>query len=126
MRGKARSHRHAGPTGTGRGARRAVRTRQGWLAAGLVVALALLLAGCGSAGTKAAAGDSLRVVAAENFWGSIAAQLGGTKVDVTSIITNPNTDPHSYEPTAADAQHDRRRSRWSYSTASATIPGRRS
>jgi zinc/manganese transport system substrate-binding protein len=42
------------------------------------------------------------VAAAENFWGSIAAQLGGEKVAVSSIIVNPNTDPHSYEPTAAD------------------------
>jgi zinc/manganese transport system substrate-binding protein len=42
------------------------------------------------------------VVAAENFWGSIAAQLGGEKVAVASIIANPDTDPHSYEPTAAD------------------------
>jgi zinc/manganese transport system substrate-binding protein len=42
------------------------------------------------------------VAAAENFWGSIAAQLGGGKVSVSSIIVNPNTDPHSYEPTAAD------------------------
>jgi zinc/manganese transport system substrate-binding protein len=41
-------------------------------------------------------------VAAENFWGSIATQLGGSKVAVRSIIVNPNTDPHSYEPTAAD------------------------
>ena len=46
----------------------------------------------------------VRVVAAENFWGSIASQLGGTHVNVVSIITNPNTDPHSYEPTAADAR----------------------
>lgn len=45
----------------------------------------------------------LRVVAAENFWGSIATQLGGGKVAVQSIIVNPSTDPHSYEPTAADA-----------------------
>jgi zinc/manganese transport system substrate-binding protein len=44
------------------------------------------------------------IVAAENFWGSIAAQLGGSKVTVTSIIKNPNTDPHSYEPTASDAR----------------------
>nr|WP_249159942.1 zinc ABC transporter substrate-binding protein [Actinospica acidithermotolerans] len=44
------------------------------------------------------------VVAAENFWGSIAAQLGGSKVAETSIITNPDTDPHSYEATAADAR----------------------
>ena len=44
------------------------------------------------------------MVAAENFWGSIASQLGGIHVHVVSIITNPNTDPHSYEPTAADAR----------------------
>jgi zinc/manganese transport system substrate-binding protein len=46
----------------------------------------------------------LRVVAAENFWGSIASQLGGSRVDVTSVITSPATDPHDYEPTAADAR----------------------
>jgi zinc/manganese transport system substrate-binding protein len=44
----------------------------------------------------------LHVVAAENFWGSIASQLGGAKVSVRSIIVNPDTDPHSYEPAAAD------------------------
>jgi zinc/manganese transport system substrate-binding protein len=44
----------------------------------------------------------VQVVAAENFWGSIASQLGGSKVAVQSIIVNPNTDPHSYEPTASD------------------------
>jgi zinc/manganese transport system substrate-binding protein len=43
-------------------------------------------------------------VAAENFWGSIAAQLGGAKVHVRTIISNPDTDPHSYEPTPADAR----------------------
>ena len=43
-------------------------------------------------------------MAAENFWGSIAAQLGGDRVHVTSVITNPATDPHDYEPTAADAR----------------------
>jgi zinc/manganese transport system substrate-binding protein len=46
----------------------------------------------------------LRVVAAENVWGSIAEQLGGGRVDVTSIVANPNTDPHSYEATASDAR----------------------
>ena len=47
-------------------------------------------------------GRRIELTAAENFWGSIAAQLGGEKVAVTSIIVNPDTDPHSYEPTAAD------------------------
>ena len=44
------------------------------------------------------------MVAAENFWGSIAGQIGGKHVQVTSIISNPDTDPHSYEPTTADAR----------------------
>jgi zinc/manganese transport system substrate-binding protein len=46
----------------------------------------------------------INVVAAENFWGSLAEQLGGSHVKVTSIINNPNADPHSYEPTAADGR----------------------
>ena len=45
----------------------------------------------------------LQVVAAENFWGSIASQLGGDRVSVQSIIVNPSTDPHTYEPTPSDA-----------------------
>ena len=73
------------------------------------VSLAAGLAGCDSSGSGGAAagggvGGRLKVVAAENFWGSIAAQLGGEKVAVTSIIVNPDTDPHSYEPTAGDAR----------------------
>ncbi|MGA9285996.1 MAG: zinc ABC transporter substrate-binding protein [Solirubrobacteraceae bacterium] len=73
------------------------------LAASAVLALAV--AGCGSQRPTAAAGSGkLQVVAAENFWGSIAAQLGGEKVQVQSIIVNPATDPHSYEPTGQDAR----------------------
>lgn len=63
----------------------------------------LLLAGCGT-GTSTEGSTGLRVVAAENFWGSIASQLAGSKARVQSIISNPATDPHSYEPTAADAR----------------------
>ncbi len=79
-----------------------------------LAALALLTAGpilaaCSTAGSaadpgSAGAGKVVQVTAAENFWGSIASQLGGKHVHVTSIITNPNTDPHSYEPTAGDAR----------------------
>src|SRR5215203_5068486 len=46
---------------------------------------------------------TVTVVAAENFWGSLATQLGGSHADVSAIITNPNSDPHDYEPTADDA-----------------------
>ena len=73
----------------------------------LATAIAALLAACGVSKTTAAAPGSptvLGVVAAENFWGSIASQLGGSHVAVTSIISSPDTDPHTYEPTTADAR----------------------
>lgn len=73
--------------------------------AAIVAIGAIGLAGCGSAEPSAeSVSGRLRVVAAENFWGSIAAQLGGAKVEVQSVIVNPATDPHSYEPTAGDAR----------------------
>jgi zinc/manganese transport system substrate-binding protein len=74
---------------------------------------ALACAGCGlsSSGSFGGSGASPRtvhgrfdVVAAENFWGSIAVQLAGGKANVRSIIVNPDTDPHSYDPTPADAR----------------------
>jgi zinc/manganese transport system substrate-binding protein len=52
----------------------------------------------------AAARGRLTVVAAENFWGSIATQLGGAHASVTSIISNPDTDPHDYEPRVSDGR----------------------
>jgi zinc/manganese transport system substrate-binding protein len=82
--------------------------------AGLFTALmcGLAASGCGGASVPAASSGSssegrkakFEVVAAENFWGSIASQLGGSRADVTSIIVNPTTDPHNYEPTAHDAR----------------------
>jgi zinc/manganese transport system substrate-binding protein len=68
------------------------------------VALLVLATGCAPAPAASGPTTGLRVVAAENFWGSIASQLGGSRVSVTSIIDNPNTDPHDYEPTVADAR----------------------
>jgi zinc/manganese transport system substrate-binding protein len=74
----------------------------------LVGALVLIVAGCGRAGPPAVStrpnGPKFEVVAAENFWGSIAAQLAGDKASVESIIVDPDADPHSYQPTAADAR----------------------
>ncbi|HZP25680.1 MAG TPA: zinc ABC transporter substrate-binding protein [Dehalococcoidia bacterium] len=57
-----------------------------------------------SGSTNGTVTPPIRVVAAENFWGSIASQLGGAKVDVRAIITSPDTDPHDYEATAGDAR----------------------
>ena len=89
--------------------RRARRARAG-LAGVAAVAVLALVGGCSTAGSAGTSGDAVaggrvvQVVAAENFWGSIAAQLGGSHARVTSIITNPDTDPHSYEPTTSDAR----------------------
>ena len=68
-----------------------------------ICALIVPLAGCSGVG-GAASGGRPNVAAAENVWGSIASQLGGDRVTVTSIIDNPNADPHDYEPTTEDAR----------------------
>jgi zinc/manganese transport system substrate-binding protein len=65
----------------------------------------LLLSGCGSTGNAASTSNAdLQVVAGENFWGSIATQLGGVHAHVTSIVTDPNADPHEYESNTEDAR----------------------
>ena len=48
----------------------------------------------------AAADDaSIGVVAAENFYGDVARQVGGGRVAVLSILSNPGQDPHLFETT---------------------------
>jgi zinc/manganese transport system substrate-binding protein len=45
----------------------------------------------------AARADTIKIVAAENFYGDIAKQIGGATVSVTSILSNPDQDPHLFE-----------------------------
>src|ERR1700690_1584037 len=52
----------------------------------------------------ASSGKVLQVVAAENFWGSLVSQLGGTHVNVLSIVSDPNADPHEYESNTGNAR----------------------
>jgi zinc/manganese transport system substrate-binding protein len=47
-------------------------------------------------------GKTISIVAAEDFYGNIAEQLGGDKVSVMSILSNPNVDPHEYESNVQD------------------------
>src|SRR4051794_22201145 len=70
----------------------------------LVAPMILLGALAGCASGTAASSPVIEVVVAENFWGSIATQLGGDKVAVRSILTSPDADPHDYEPRAQDAR----------------------
>ncbi|KQQ67204.1 metal ABC transporter solute-binding protein, Zn/Mn family [Microbacterium sp. Leaf320] len=73
------------------------------VALALASVAALSLAGC-SAAPAAGGGDddAVTVVASTNVYGSLAAQIGGDRIDVTSIITSATQDPHSYEASARD------------------------
>ena len=55
-------------------------------------------------GVSAASADPIRVVAAENFYGDIARQIGGAYVEATSILTNPDQDPHLFEASPRTAR----------------------
>jgi zinc/manganese transport system substrate-binding protein len=52
----------------------------------------------------ASATEPLTVVAAENFYGEVAAAVGGDRVTVENILTNPDTDPHDFEPKPSTAR----------------------
>ncbi|MGH9296943.1 MAG: metal ABC transporter solute-binding protein, Zn/Mn family, partial [Acidimicrobiales bacterium] len=73
------------------------------LVGGVLLSLTMGLSGCGLATIAPKTSRIVDVVAAENFWGSIASQLGGSHARVTSIITSPNTDPHLYSSSAVNA-----------------------
>jgi zinc/manganese transport system substrate-binding protein len=67
----------------------------------------LLLAACSPSSASPGptpGGTVIRVVAAENEYGNVAAQIGGRYVKVTSVESNPNTDPHTYEVSPGVAQ----------------------
>jgi zinc/manganese transport system substrate-binding protein len=73
-----------------------------WLAAAVVPAV--VLTGCGSTSGGGGKSDGrVRVVASTNFYGDIVEQVGGSHVDVTSILSDPNVDPHGYESNAKNA-----------------------
>jgi zinc/manganese transport system substrate-binding protein len=74
------------------------------ISAAALLALSAVATACGSATSASGSGGRVEVVAAENFWGSIATQVGGSHVHVTSIISNPDADPHAYEPSPQDAR----------------------
>ena len=74
----------------------------------LSLAAAALAAAAFSAFGAPAFADPVKVVAAENFYGDMASQIGGANVAVTSILSNPDEDPHLFEasPDTAKALTD--------------------
>ncbi|WP_236034377.1 metal ABC transporter solute-binding protein, Zn/Mn family [Bifidobacterium saguinibicoloris] len=88
-------------TGIGRAARRGA-------ALLLSAVMAFAVAACG-AGTSGDTGDdvaaktgAIDVVASVNQWGSLAAEIGGKDVKVTSILSSTGVDAHDFEPKTSD------------------------
>jgi zinc/manganese transport system substrate-binding protein len=68
------------------------------------IAVTFFCLGCNRAPGAARTTNKLEIVAAENFWGSLVAQLGGEHVDVVYIVSDPNADPHEFASSAATAR----------------------
>ena len=67
------------------------------------VAVVASLAACANGASGQTTAGPVRVVAATNVWGDIAAQIGGSGAQVTSLISSPAVDPHEYEADVHDA-----------------------
>jgi zinc/manganese transport system substrate-binding protein len=88
-----------------------MRTRSGVLAVTLPLAAALLASACsssssapsssGGAATAAASTAKITAIGAENEYADVIAQVGGKYVQASSILSNPNTDPHTFEASPA-------------------------
>jgi zinc/manganese transport system substrate-binding protein len=69
----------------------------------LWIAAVLLVLGAGLE-PSAAADDRIAIMAAENFYGDVAKQIGGDRVSVTSVLNNPDQDPHLFETSPSVAR----------------------
>jgi len=89
-----------------------MRIRSGALAVALPLAAALLASACSSSSSAAggsstaAAASTAKIVAigAENEYADVIGQIGGKYVSVSAIMSNPNTDPHTFEASPAVAR----------------------
>jgi zinc/manganese transport system substrate-binding protein len=67
-----------------------------------LIAVVVISAGCTSSSGGRSSDGRITVIAAENFWGDLASQIGGDHADVTSLISKPDADPHLFEPSTAN------------------------
>jgi zinc/manganese transport system substrate-binding protein len=75
------------------------------LAAVSAVGVALLASACSSAlGSTHAAAGVIVAVGAENEYADVISQVGGKYVQASAIMSNPNTDPHTFEASASVAR----------------------
>ncbi|TLQ21224.1 metal ABC transporter substrate-binding protein [Lentilactobacillus parafarraginis] len=71
----------------------------------LVVGLGVIVAGCSSSSSSSSSNGKIKITATTDFYGEVAKKVAGKHGDVTSVITNPNVDPHDYEPTTQVAKN---------------------
>jgi zinc/manganese transport system substrate-binding protein len=78
------------------------------VAALLPLGLALLVSACSAAPGSVASGSadpgSIVAVGAENEYANVIQQVGGKYVQVSAIMSNPNTDPHTFEASPSVAR----------------------
>jgi zinc/manganese transport system substrate-binding protein len=74
----------------------------------IVLALAMCAAPASTAGPTVSSGPALPVLGTENFYADLLAQIGGSRVTVSSLLNDPNADPHEFEasPQAAKTVAD--------------------
>jgi zinc/manganese transport system substrate-binding protein len=70
----------------------------------VLAALALAAVGCRSGATDATGGTVVNAVGAENEYANVLSQIGGRYVHVSAILSNPNTDPHTFEASPSVAR----------------------
>jgi zinc/manganese transport system substrate-binding protein len=86
-----------------------MRTRVGVISTALPLAVIVLASGCSSssaAGGSATSGDSgtITAIGAENEYASVIGQVGGKYVHAVAIVSNPDTDPHTFEASPSVAR----------------------
>jgi zinc/manganese transport system substrate-binding protein len=92
-----------------------MRTRSGVIVAALPLAAALLASACSSSSSSSASGSgtssagttsaaAITVIGVENEYANVLQQVGGKYVQVSAIMSNPATDPHTYEASPAVAR----------------------
>jgi zinc/manganese transport system substrate-binding protein len=83
-------------------------SRYGWaratLSLGVAAGVALLASACSSASAGGHDSGAIVAVGAENEYANVIGQVGGNYVKVSAIMSNPNTDPHTFEASASVAR----------------------
>jgi zinc/manganese transport system substrate-binding protein len=77
--------------------------RRAFAVISLAAAAGLTATACSSSSASDTGSSPVIAVGAENEYANVISQIGGKYVSVTSIESNPNTDPHEFEASPVDA-----------------------